>query len=243
MNRYPTLIAVAPICLCFLPLVVEEYGLLSGLPVTLVSGLGLGLLMDQVGRDMGRKKQSRLFGKWGGMPTTVYLRHKDAHINPVSKSRYHTILTGLLPDLALPSKEQERKDPDQADAIYSSCADFLRERTRDKDRFPLVFQENCNYGFRRNLWCMRPIGTTLAVLGTLACFMILVCNIKTGQNFSIALICFTINAPLAFLWLFRFNPDWVQIAADAYARRLLEACDSFAAKNKFIIRTDELLKD
>jgi len=223
---YPTLIAVAPICLCFLPLVVEEYGLLSGLPVTLISGLGLGLLMDQVGRDMGRKKQSRLFAKWGGMPTTVYLRHRDAHINPVSKSRYHTILDNFLPDLALPSKEQERKDPDQADAIYSSCADFLRERTRDKDRFPLVFQENCNYGFRRNLWGMRPIGTTLAVLGTLACFMILVFNIKTGQNFSIALICSTINAPVAFLWMFRFNPDWVQIAADAYARRLLEACES-----------------
>lgn len=205
---------------------VAEYGLLSGLPVTLLSGLGLGLLMDQVGRDLGRKKQSRLFAKWGGMPTTVYLRHRDAHINPASKARYHTILNDLLPDLALPSKEQEREDPDQADEVYASCADFLRERTRDKDRFPLVFQENCNYGFRRNLWGMRLIGATLAVLGTLVCFMILALNIKTGKNFSIALICTIINAPLALLWMFCFNPEWVYIAADAYARRLLEASES-----------------
>ena len=40
----------------------------------------------------------------------------------------------------------------------------LREATRDTSRFPLVFAENANYGFRRNLWGLRPIGTGVAVV-------------------------------------------------------------------------------
>jgi hypothetical protein len=28
------------------------------------------------------------------------------------------------------------------------------------------------------------------------------------------------------LWLFLFTPNWVKIAADAYAERLLDACEN-----------------
>jgi len=34
-----------------------------------------------------------------------------------------------------------------------------------------------------------------------------------------------INALLFFGWLFIIRPGWVQTPADAYAERLLEACD------------------
>jgi hypothetical protein len=32
------------------------------------------------------------------------------------------------------------------------------------------------------------------------------------------------------LWIFRFSSDWVRIAADAYAERLVEAVDTMGVK-------------
>ena len=55
-------------------------------------------------------------------------------------------------------------DPEWADTKYEEVVTSLREATRDTSRFPLVFAENANYGFRRNLWGLRPIGTAVAVV-------------------------------------------------------------------------------
>ena len=224
---YPTMIVIAPLCLVILSLAAGEYNLLKSLGAALVSGLGLGLLMDQIGRDGGRNKEPRLFEQWGGKPTTRYLRHRDASIEAPTKARYHRILGSLLPDLDIPSKKQETEDPARADEIYASCTDYLREVTRaDHDRFPLVFQENCNYGFRRNLWGMLPAGLILSVAGTLSCGTVLAYRIYFGQSWLLQAISTMICGTLALFWIFRFNADWGRTAADAYARRLLEACDS-----------------
>jgi hypothetical protein len=89
-----------------------------------------------------------------------------------------------------------------------------------------VFQENCNYGFRRNLWGMRPAGLPLSTACTLACDAILFYKICSAQSWVIPAVTTMVCAILAFLWIFRFSADWVRTAADAYAQRLLEACDS-----------------
>ncbi len=225
---YPTLIVIAPLCLVVLSLAAGRYDLVKSFAAAAVSGLGLGLLMDQVGRDGGRNKEPRLFAQLGGKPTTVYLRHRDPTIEAPTKARYHKILGRLLPDLDIPSKDREIKEPGRADEIYASCADYLREITRaDHARFPLVFQENCNYGFRRNLWGMRPAGTVISLAATFVCGVTLFYKIPAGKgSLLITAVSTLICAALAFLWIFRFNTRWVHIATDAYARRLLEACDS-----------------
>lgn len=227
MTRYyPTLIVIAPLCLAVLSLVADQYGLIKGLAAAAISGLGLGLLMDQLGRDKGRNKQEQLFQEWGGPPTTRYLRHKDPNIQTPTKARYHKILGKLLPDLKIPSKEEETKDPARADQIYASCVDYLRQATRDQQKFFLVFQENCNYGFRRNLWGMRPFGTIISLIGAASCAAVLAYKVQIDQPYLAAAICTLLNVTLSFFWIFCFNSNWVAIAADAYARRLLEACDS-----------------
>lgn len=45
---------------------------------------------------------------------------------------------------------------------------FLREQTRDPKMFPIVYEENVNYGFRRNLLGLKPTGAAIAVVGSLA---------------------------------------------------------------------------
>ncbi len=49
--------------------------------------------------------------------------------------------------------------------VYDSATAYLRDTTRDRGRFPLVFQAMYDYGFRRNLWGLKPWGLTFALTG------------------------------------------------------------------------------
>ena len=77
---------------------------------------------------------------------------------------------------ALPTKEEEESSPVSADTKYKSAIGSLLEATRDTSKFPLVFAENANYGFRRNLWGLRPIGTPIAVVLALGSWTFAVVN-------------------------------------------------------------------
>jgi len=103
----------------------------------LVAPLGLAMLLSQIGRDRGYRKQPALWNRWGGAPTTQLLRYRTFGANPILLKRYHDKLRLLQPDLNIPSHEDE---------------------TRDRSRFPLLYKENVNYGFRRNLWGLKPFG-------------------------------------------------------------------------------------
>ncbi len=133
----------------------------------LASSLGFTFLLAQLVRDRGKAKEPWLFEKWNGKPTMAMLRHCDSRLNVHTRARYHTRLSSML-RIKLPTSEQEKTKPADADAAYSTCGDYLLSRTRDKERFQLLFQENVNYGFRRNLWAMKPVGVTICVLSLVA---------------------------------------------------------------------------
>lgn len=54
---------------------------------------------------------------------------------------------------------RQRADRHKADAAYETAVAALRERTRDPDELPLVFDEVCN------LWGHRRLGIVLALAG------------------------------------------------------------------------------
>ncbi len=183
-------------------------------------------LLAQIGRDHGKEKESTLFEKWDGKPTTRFLRHRDAP-NKVLLTHYHKKLASLLPNMKIPTAEEEKTNPDRADEVYETCTAFLREKTRDKNRFPLVFEENCNYGFRRNLWGMKPLGIIIVMIGTGAVAVLIILNYSKGLVTSpLVFVAGLGNLLLLLAWLVRFTPNWVKIPADAYAERLLAACEN-----------------
>lgn len=193
---------------------------------TLVSALGLTALLEQLGRDKGKKKEPWLWARWGGAPTTQLLRHRSTSLcDPLTRRRYHEKLTRLLPELRLPSAGDEAADPAAADWVYEACTRFLISRTRDRGRFPLVFEENVNYGFRRNLWGMRAAGVVMSLAGTLVAGVGLMTTFGTPIS-AAWLSVFLVDAAFVAWWLWRINPDWVSIAGRAYADRLMEAIDS-----------------
>jgi hypothetical protein len=114
------------------------------------------------GRDRGKRKEAELYGLWGGKPSTVKLRHRDATINAHSKVRYHGNAHALMPGVKFPDPSEEGADAAAADSAYEEFGDVLCERTRDSSEFPLVFKEPINYGFRCKLWGWKREGIVLS---------------------------------------------------------------------------------
>ena len=184
----------------------------------------LAWLLAQLGRMSSR--QPALWARWGGSPTTQMLRHRNADANPELRRHYHARIAALSPSLAMPTAEDEARDPAHADEVYEAATRLLIARTRDRKRFPLVFNENVYYGYRRNLWAMKPIGVTIALLSLAGCLWPIVAShtpvIKVKADWWVST---AICAGLVLVWLAWVTPAWVRIAAQAYAERLLEACD------------------
>ena len=112
--------------------------------------------------------EERLLAEWGGWPSTAVLRHRNSTFDEVTKSRFHKRLVELGAVEAMPTPAEEIADPGKADATYSAAATWLRSKTRDAKKFPLVFEENINYRFLRNLLGSKWYGLGAAGLGIAA---------------------------------------------------------------------------
>ena len=196
----------------------------------IVSAGGIFVLLDQLGRDAGRRLEPTLWRSWNGPPTTRALRHREA--NPVLLARRHQQLATLT-GISIPSREDEQRDPTGADNAYEAVTVYLRNHTRDTSTFPLVFIENCHYGFRRNMLGLRPAGLTTSILSAIgAATGLALARFHHATLPITGLVGAAALAVLAgVLWYQIVTPDWVRPPADAYAERLLEAAEHLAPGN------------
>lgn len=220
----PALIVSLPFLILLfiaLPAIWKLIGVLSAIGIS----AALVFLMAQCGRDAGKRKEPGLFCAMGGKPTTRLLRHADTTLPPATKKRYHDFLSNNMPGFNLPTAQQEASDLDAADQIYDSAADWLRAKTRDTKIHELLFAENISYGFRRNLWGMKPLGIGACVLGaiTIAGLFLGVPDLEITPTIAVAAV-MVMFIQLCF-WLLVIRPSWVAVPAEAYAKTLLEYCD------------------
>jgi hypothetical protein len=135
--------------------------------LTSFAALGVfSFLLAQIGRDNGKKKEKELFKHWGGKPTNTILKHSNDHLDVHTKKRFHTKLEQIISDIKIPTAEEEQKNPQTADAIYDNCTKYLIAKTRDSSKYFLLFKENINYGFRRNLWGMKTWALLIILIST-----------------------------------------------------------------------------
>lgn len=110
-------------------------------------------------------------------------------------------------------------------AISREAVARLREMTRDRARFPVVFSENSTYGFERNLLGMRPLGivvTTLALflaLGALIAGRFGLVEVTLQQ----AVLVLVLQVLVGACWLAWPSKERVIQAANQYAHALLKA--------------------
>lgn len=224
---YPALIVICPIAL----LIVVWFPALwttLGLVASVASSFGLSLLLSQAARDRGKQLEQWLFDSWGGKPSVALLRHRDARIDEHTKSRYRAFLSAQLAPLSLPSAAEEQADPVGADRAYQSATAWLLTQTRDTKRFAILFKENTSYGFRRNLWGLKPFGIVVALAATLASSAAIAIKYVAGPGGPAPEIVIVTMGLwlLAFLWIWLITPRWVRTPADAYGMQLLAACDT-----------------
>jgi hypothetical protein len=224
---YPMFIVLSPVAIgisLWLPFDVKILSASVGLAIS----LGMSMFLSQIARDKGKEKERMLFEKWGGKPSTTILSYKLSPLSHPTLSRYHRKLKEMDSSLWFPtSKEEEIENEKRAFASYESSGDLLRAKTRDKTQYALLFLENINYGYRRNLWGIKPIGIGTSILGliiTLIYILFFWFQTHTVEVLQIILLCYP--ALLLLVWGFRINPNWVKLTADAYAERLISTCDN-----------------
>lgn len=230
---YPALIALVPL---FAQLVAYFPDLPTNATgkalFTIAGSTGMLYLLATMSRSAGKKTEKRLLRKWGGWPTTIWLRHRDVNVLPSSKQRYHWYLQAHIHNISIPTEEQERRDPEGADQVYSSAIQWLKEQRRG-DEFSLINKENTEYGFRRNMRGLKGLAIAISLLGVLASAARLgieVANRTVEAPEILSALWLPLGAGLvgviAFLtWGARVNDAWVREAGDQYARALLASCD------------------
>jgi hypothetical protein len=223
---YPALLLIAPIVITIVGVASTTLSTLESF-ATVLTGCGGAFLLTQLARDAGKKREKHFFETWGGLPSVAIFRHRDTRIDAITKARYHKQLSTLVKGTKAPSPEDEVAEPAMADQVYNAWSSYLRINTRDTKKYPLLFQENISYGYRRNVYGLRPLGivvSSLSLAGGAIWLYHLHSTTGTISAESVgALICVFV---ILLLWAFWFTPNWVRIPADAYAERLAETTDS-----------------
>ncbi len=219
---YPAaLAAAAPIVLFAGSLfALERSGVIVGFLLAAVSVVIAGLV-----RGRGRAIERQLWASWGGPPTTRLLRWAGP-TDHNAQSRRHTLLEAILGE-ELPSAVEEKTDPNAADRRYATATVALRDLTRDQDRFPLVAEENREYGFRRNSLGLRPLALIVSALTALISAILAIAAERPACWLSMGISLLALG-----FWVAVVRPHWVRAAAELYAQRLLEAAESLSREHK-----------
>lgn len=237
-DQYERKARVTPGLIVALPIVVPlvlTYGSQDPLLTALLGILGAsGALyaLANIARGRGKKLEETLVKDWGGMPTTLALRHRDFFLDRTSKITYHRLIAEKL-GITLPTEDEETASPDMADDAYIGATRRLRERTRTNKE--LLLKENIAYGFHRNMLAMKSVGIFTCFMGIIYALLLakiiqfdkpyfVIANFShLGVSSSLTiLICLVLLSA----WLFYFNRDAVKRVGFAYAERLLECLHS-----------------
>lgn len=230
LDKYVLFARVGPIAIVALALflAVSAWIPFSQWPVKLVGGsafFGIGaFVLAQLTRDAGKRIEPALWASWGGPPSVRFLRHRDTTIAAGSKTAMYRRLIELGVVDRMPNEDEERQDPDAADAIYRTCSDWLRRKAMElkaKAPFDVVQSENISYGFRRNLLGIRTYGLIVVA----ATVLITAGAFWSGRRPYIE------SAAIISLELYLLtcvNAAAVKRAADEYAKRLLDALQSLS---------------
>ena len=230
----PGLLVALPVLVPLLCVYGAKHPVLTGV-IGLLGSCGAIYALASVARGRGKKLEEILVAKWGGMPTTIALRHRDKFLDSVSKQRYHSAITAKL-GISMPTAEEESADPEKADEIYIGATRRIRELTRSNKQ--LLLKENIAYGFHRNMLAMRPVGVVSSLLGILCSLLIAKILQVTPPHFNpihffdpglAASLTLLISAALLAAWLLYFDCDAVRRMGFVYAERLFECLPSLTS--------------
>ena len=224
-RAFPVYITISPIILGLAAILPQGLDLPVGATAAIVFG-PLAFLAGQVGADFGKRLEKPLWEKWGGPPTTRFLRHSNAEFNRVTREQVHAKLRDL--GLHVPSEKDQQTALHAADEYWEACTEELIRRTRDRSRFPLVFKGLTEYGFRRNLLGLKPFGLLLSITALFVCLWKIWAGWGSQEQIAVTVGAAFLSLALLVTWTFWVRERTVAISANRYARFLLEAAQELA---------------
>ena len=171
----PGLILCVPALITVGAIGLDHFGwvksVLGSVLITGVLSYGLSMLL----RSGGVVLQERLYNKWGGPPSTRFLRWSDETLSGQKKTLIHRKISKDF-NIKILSPEDERIEPKEADRIIGDAFDSIREKVRTTKKTGKLWEvHNIEYGFYRNFlgsWCW---GIILCIIGiavlALFCFV------------------------------------------------------------------------
>ena len=223
----PALVSALPVFVSLL-LLVPEFGVLWGVVSGAMLFCGATTLLTHLGRDRGKAIESQLFKVWNGKPSVAMLRYRDGRLAGPDRRRYRTYLERRVPGLKLASQKKEQQCPEQSDDGYQGATSWLLARTRDRSRFRLVFRENMNYGFRRNVLALKPWALGLDAIAAATIVFVSIGPWSESAVVALpetAIVCAALTTAHILFFLAVARRCWVYTAAEAFARQLVAATD------------------
>ncbi|MGV9675435.1 hypothetical protein ACWDSJ_09170 [Nocardia sp. NPDC003482] len=217
----PAVLAVLPIivlAVTTVPVVVTIWT-----KVAVFATFCLPFVASQIVRDRGLQVESMLFQKWGGRPSEQMLRWRSSTTRSAIARRHKLVKKHL--GITLPNETAETADPPDADGLYAAATAVLRERTRDSKKFPLVYEENISYGFRRNVYaCRIPAIVTCGLAGLATAILAHFSVVPLSWQQQTALIGFDVLAALG--WWRLCTEEAVRRSAEKYAAQLFTSLET-----------------
>lgn len=232
MDQYDRRARLMPALLVILPATLAVVALAPdavlgwGGGIALIVQAGGSFLLAQFVGDIGKRKEPKLFESFGGRPTERLLSHQHAP-NKVILADRHKKLGKLFPKIKIPTAADELRDPEGALEIYTACCDKLRGLVRaQKEKFADVHRENIHYGFRRNLWALKPAGIAVTLVALVSVGPEIYGSVSAHQSISLVQpVVAAIDGLLLFSWIL-ITKSWVKRAAVLYSERFMEALDA-----------------
>ena len=156
------------------------------------------------------------------LPAQKALLPSSSYIDQKSKDRYYTFLSQNIKEFIISDDDTHMVNS------VSTAVTWLIAQTRDPNKFPLIAEENINFGFSYNLLGLKPLGLAMCSIGIVfnAVLFFLIHKQFISIN-STDIVCgFIINLAFLLIWIFLINKKLVISSGKKYARALLSACDS-----------------
>lgn len=230
-DEYERRARAAPGLLALLPVAVVAIviGLWANPIVSAVLGVAVAaggpLFLTGWVRQRGLELHDQLFAEWGGAPTTILLRLTTQSTNTVIRDRRRAAASRVSGVKLLGLDAEQRNQVAADDAIEAAVAQLRAQTSADHVRFRIVFAENKNFGFERNLLAIRPLGILLSV-SAVAVLGVLI-GLSTGSLIHRPLMPLVIGlvacAALTAVWIAYPRKIRVRQVADKYAASLLDA--------------------
>lgn len=186
--------------------------------IAAAAAMGLPLALADWVRRRGQRLQAQLWASWGGSPVEAALRGEGL----IARRRRDALAAAT----GLPVRNPDHKDFEEA---ITNGVRRLISATRDTSQYPLVFAENKNYGFARNLLAIRPIGVAASILSLGGGIVLVAASIQLDAMSALGTMLGAVAAAvITAFWMLYPSEDRVRRAASDYRDRLLEALDAGA---------------